>query len=71
MKNGISLDLKTLVLFHGNSFFINGERVEVDDVALPYLVELADHRALQPGLDAPQPIIDLMYQWYGAGYLSF
>jgi 50S ribosomal protein L16 3-hydroxylase len=71
MRNGISLDLKTLVLFHGNSFFINGERVEVNDVALPYLVELADHRALRPGPDVPQPVLDLMYQWYGAGYLSF
>jgi 50S ribosomal protein L16 3-hydroxylase len=70
MRNGISLDLKTRVLFHGNSFFINGEWVMVDDVALPYLVELADHRAMLPGLDAPQPVLDLIYQWYAAGYLS-
>jgi 50S ribosomal protein L16 3-hydroxylase len=69
MKNGISLDLKTLVLFHGNSFFINGESVEVDDVTLSYLVALADHRTMPPGLDVPQPVLDLMHQWYGAGYL--
>jgi 50S ribosomal protein L16 3-hydroxylase len=71
MGNGIKLDLKTLVLFHCNSFFINGECVNVDDVAWPCLVELADCRAIPPGLDVPQPVLDFMYEWYCAGYLSF
>lgn len=68
-KKGIRLDARSRMLYVGNVFFMNGERVETDRQMLPWLRELADNRCLPPGeIDAT--LGSLFYDWYLAGYLE-
>lgn len=68
ITSGISLDLKTQMLCHGNDIFINGEVNQVDPVTYPILRALADSRQFQAD-NVPENSSKLMYQWYLDGYL--
>jgi 50S ribosomal protein L16 3-hydroxylase len=65
---GISLDLKTQMLCHGDDIFINGVVTQVDPVTYPILRSLADSRQLQ-AYNLPENVTGLLYQWYLDGYL--
>jgi 50S ribosomal protein L16 3-hydroxylase len=67
---GVELDLKTQMLCHDGTIFINGEAHTVDKDTYRALRTLADVRQLDatPGL-TPQAL-DLLYQWYTAGYIA-
>ena len=69
-NKGIILDLKSLMLCHVNTVFMNGEATQADDQDYPILRELADHRELPPLPSCSDELINLLYQWYQDGYLS-
>jgi 50S ribosomal protein L16 3-hydroxylase len=68
-REGIRLDLKTQMLISGSTVFINGEAVKVDVEPFPLMQQLADTGVLPP-LQTGQ-VVELLCQWYNAGYLQF
>ncbi len=66
---GIELDLKSLMLCHGDTVFINGNAHTVKAGAYRILRSLADSRRLAPA-DLAEPVLSLLYQWYIDGYIS-
>jgi 50S ribosomal protein L16 3-hydroxylase len=76
MKIGIALDLKSLMLFSDNHFFLNGEMTTFTNESAAILKILADNRRINTfDLETFTPldstILQQMYDWYIAGYLSF
>jgi 50S ribosomal protein L16 3-hydroxylase len=69
-KNGIKLDLKSLMLCHGNTLFINGDACQVGAGSYRILRELADNRKLPPSTKLTREASDLLYQWYLDGYVA-
>jgi 50S ribosomal protein L16 3-hydroxylase len=69
-KHGVRLDLKSQMLCHGGSIFMNGEahRVDARDYAL--LRALADERISSALTDTDAGLNELLYQWYLDGYIS-
>ncbi len=69
-RRGVCLSLKTQMLFHGAAVFVNGERLRASGADRTALVRLADERRLD-GIDPEAgELIDLLYEWYRAGYLE-
>lgn len=68
-KTGISLDLKTQMLCHRDTVFINGEAHRVNKKNYPTLRTLADNRMLDAESINSIDILDLFYQWYTEGYV--
>lgn len=68
-QDGIRLDLKSLMLFHDNTIYLNGEAIEISAEDLPILVSFADRGKLAPGVQLNERMENLLYQWYRAGYL--
>jgi len=67
-SEGLHLDPRTRMLFHGPAIFINGEHVMVSAEQRRTLVELADRRVLPPQR-LPDGLLAVLYDWYRAGYL--
>lgn len=68
--SGVTLDLKTQMLCHDRSIFMNGEAIPATDGDYVMLRDLADNREL-PALDAcSDELIELLYQWYLDGYIA-
>ncbi len=73
---GITLDLKSLMLFVDEHFFINGEMVLVTGTAATLLKKLADQRQLGAGdlsaeASEDSALSTQLYAWHQAGYLHF
>jgi len=69
-NKGVALNLKSQMLCHGNTVFMNSETTGVSDGDYAVLREFADKREL-PALDAcSDELTELLYQWYQDGYLS-
>jgi 50S ribosomal protein L16 3-hydroxylase len=68
--SGIALDLKTQMLCHHTTVFINGESHPLDSDGYICLRQLADNRQLNPKTKLPTSALDLLYQWYQDGYLQ-
>lgn len=71
-KHGVALDARSQLLFHGNAFFINGERLESSPTLAALLRRLADKRYLMPGEcnhEQGAEMLALLHLWYQAGYL--
>ncbi len=68
-KRGVMLDLKTQMLCHGSTVFVNGDAQPVGKGSYRALRELADERSLPPAANLPREAADLLYQWYLDGYL--
>ena len=71
---GIALDLKSLMLFSDNCFFLNGEMINFTDTSATIMKILADNRSvIAEDLKTYQPIdsalLQQLYDWYIAGYL--
>jgi 50S ribosomal protein L16 3-hydroxylase len=66
---GIELDLKTQMLCHANTVFINGEAHPVGEDSYPILRALADYRRLEATVNLPTAVMDLLYRWYADGYI--
>ncbi|MDP3086997.1 MAG: cupin domain-containing protein [Methylotenera sp.] len=75
-KIGISLDLKSQMLFSDNHFFLNGEMTKFTENSAVILKILADNRRVNMlDLETYKPLdsalLQQMYDWYAAGYLNF
>ncbi len=68
-NKGLELDLKSQMLCHAGSIFMNGEATQVTDENYPVLRELADHRTLAAQSACSDELLELLYQWYLDGYL--
>lgn len=69
-ENGLRLNLKSQMLFHGDSFHLNGETYHAttpEDRAA--LTHLADRRALPPAMPLSTMLEAQLHQWYRADYL--
>ena len=69
-KRGVMLDLKTQMLCHDSTVFINGDAQPVGKSCYRSLRELADARCLPPSDKLPREAGDLLYQWYLDGYVT-
>ena len=67
---GVKLDLKTQMLCHDSTIFINGESHIVGKDAYRTLRILADSRQLNATAGLPPQALDLLYQWYTDGYIA-
>lgn len=70
-SEGISLDLKSQMLFTGNTFYLNGEAATFNGEAGALLKTLADKRTMQPYSGKDTALQQQLYDWYVAGYLNF
>ncbi len=66
--HGLHLDPRTRLLFHGPSFYINGERLVFPPGQRRLMRKLADQRALPP-MPLPDDLLAVLYEMYKAGYL--
>ena len=67
-QRGLRLDARSLLLFKGTRFFINGEAISVDRRDAPTLCKLADDRRLGKAR-LPSGVTPLLHEWYRLGYL--
>ncbi|WP_374539431.1 JmjC domain-containing protein [Chitinimonas taiwanensis] len=67
-KQGVRLDLKTVLLFDDSQFYINGEALAVPTDARPALQQLANRRQL-PAQAYPAAVSAVLYTCYQYGYL--
>ena len=67
---GITLDLRTQMLCHDDTVFINGESHCVDRSCYKIMRALADDRQLNATENLPAVTVDLLYQWYTDGYIA-
>jgi 50S ribosomal protein L16 3-hydroxylase len=70
-KVGIALDLKSQMLFFANNFYINGETVKFSGESASILTTLADKRCIAATSIKDSILLQQLYDWYLAGYLSF
>jgi 50S ribosomal protein L16 3-hydroxylase len=68
-NKGLELDLKSQMLCHAGSIFMNGEATQVPTENYSLLRELADHRKLPAPTNCSDELLELLYQWYLDGYL--
>jgi 50S ribosomal protein L16 3-hydroxylase len=67
---GLTLDLRTQLLYAGDWVFINGECVQAQGVQAQELRLLADRRAMRLS-DASDPgLVRRLHEWYRAGYVT-
>jgi 50S ribosomal protein L16 3-hydroxylase len=66
---GVELDLKTLMLYRGRGFFVNGSACTTGPAAAAILRRLADRWRLEPALALNAEAARWLYQWYRAGYI--
>jgi 50S ribosomal protein L16 3-hydroxylase len=67
---GVELDLKTQMLCHDGTLFINGVAHHVGKDTYRALRTLADARQLDATPELPPQALDLLYQWYTDGYIA-
>jgi 50S ribosomal protein L16 3-hydroxylase len=66
---GVVLDRRTIMLFAGSRFFINGERVTLAIADRVALRRLADTRALHGARFAASETCTVLHDWYRSGWL--
>jgi len=76
IKHGIVLDLKSQMLFTGNTFYLNGEAATFSGESAVILTRLADLRALSSddltsSPSGDQQLLQQLHNWYLAGFLHF
>jgi len=76
IKHGIVLDLKSQMLFTGNTFYLNGEAATFSGESAVMLTRLADLRALSSddltsSPSGDQQLLQQLHNWYLAGFLHF
>lgn len=75
-KCGITLDLKSQMLFTGNTFYLNGEAVIFTGESAKILTKLADLRALSAddikhSQTTEASLLKQLHEWHLAGFLHF
>ncbi|MEQ1674973.1 MAG: cupin domain-containing protein [Candidatus Nitrotoga sp.] len=69
-KRGLGLDLKSKMLCHDYTVFINGIARPVNHASYAMLRQLADERVINHGIGCPAEAMELLYQSYLDGYLQ-
>lgn len=69
-NSGLTLDLKTQMLCHADSIFMNGEATPTAARDYEMLRDLADQRGLPALTACSNELLELLYLWYLDGYLS-
>ena len=72
LSHGVELDLKSRLLYDRDSFYFNGATIEATPFDTMYLRQLADARALPPGvlaLVADSPLLGKLFDAYREGGL--
>lgn len=67
---GAVLDLKTQMLCHDGTVFINGAAHAVSHAVYRCLRSLADARRLEAAAEVPPEAAELLYEWYLDGYIA-
>ncbi|WP_269533867.1 cupin domain-containing protein [Chitinimonas sp. BJYL2] len=67
-KQGVALDLKSVMLFDSERVYINGDALDADTAAFPALHQLANQRSL-PAASYPPAVLDALFACYEYGYL--
>lgn len=67
---GVRLDPKSIFLFRGRNFFLNGEVLQVPLDQAKALRVLADTRRHGAHETLPAPLLALLHRWYCAGFLQ-
>ncbi len=70
-KIGIALDLKSQMLFSSDNFYLNGEVTTWVGEQANILTKLADQRYIEASNIQDTLLLQQLYDWYIAGYLSF
>jgi len=70
-KRGVKLDLKSQMLCHAGRIYMNGEEHQVGERDYLLLRSLADRRESPALKDCTAESLELLYQWYLDGYISF
>jgi 50S ribosomal protein L16 3-hydroxylase len=70
-KIGIALDLKSQMLFSSDNFYLNGEVTTWVGESANILTKLADQRYIEASNIQDTLLLQQLYDWYIAGYLSF
>lgn len=66
---GLQLDAKSILLYDSQAFYMNGERQDLSRDTGAAVRRLANRRKLTPGPALPGSALDVLYEWYRAGYL--
>lgn len=69
-KTGVSLDLKSQLLFMDDMIFMNGEVYPFKSLSTHYLKKLADERDIIFNKNINEKTINLLYEWYVDGFLN-
>jgi 50S ribosomal protein L16 3-hydroxylase len=69
-SRGAELDLKTLMLYRGREFFVNGFACTAGPAAAAILRRLADRWRLEPASALHPEAARWLYRWYRAGYIK-
>ncbi len=69
-NNGLTLALKSQMLCHADSIFMNGEATPTAGNDYDLLRELADRRELPALTTCSDELLEMLYQWYLDGYIS-
>jgi 50S ribosomal protein L16 3-hydroxylase len=67
-SEGFRLDARSILLFAGERFYLNGEPVTVPAGEAAAIRELADRRALPPKTAWTAALADCLYEWYCDGF---
>ncbi|PPC94563.1 MAG: cupin [Methylotenera sp.] len=70
-KSDLTLDLKSQMLFLKDTFFMNGEAVNLHQATAHHLKTLADTRYLPQTLLLDENLVSVLHEWYMAGYVHF
>ena len=70
-KVGIGLNLQSQMLFFADNFYMNGEAVKFTGESAKILTVLADKRFIAASSVQDRLLLQQLYDWYIAGYLSF
>jgi 50S ribosomal protein L16 3-hydroxylase len=70
-RDGVTLALKSRMLYAGGCVFINGECERPGATALPALQTLADAGSIRLNGREPAHLVQLLRRWQGAGWLEF
>lgn len=75
-KSGITLDLKSQMLFTGNTFYLNGEAVTFVEESAKMLTKLANLRVLSAddlnhSQTVDESLLKQLHEWHLAGFLHF
>jgi 50S ribosomal protein L16 3-hydroxylase len=67
---GVELDRKSLILFHHEMFYCNGEVLEIEPADVAVWQQFANQRHLSAA-DIRPSLLDVLYEGYLAGYWHF